>query len=431
MADLRRERADAAGLRLRLGLRDLDQLAALGRLGVARGEHALLLGHGLRARLVGGGLRLGLELRLLGDGDGALLLGELDGLAPLDLEGFDLALARDPVLLDRALGGDARALDHLAGLDLRALGLLLLDRLLARHVGALPRARHLQLALLLQARVLEVAVDVERLALGVQVLVANLDHGVLLDVVPLLLARFDGLGEARQALGVEGVRGVEEFHRGLVELGERDRLELETVLQQVGGHHGAHALHVLAALLVHLLHGHLRGHRAERVDELALHQLLQELRLHGALTERLRRRRDRLRGRLHPHVELRGDVHAHAVLGDDRALAAPGDLEAERVHVHRDHLVDDRQHERAAVQHDALPTEAGAHERPLLRGAQIEPVEQPRDDRDDRRDDDEGQDEHSDLGPSHDTFSLPMRLNARVVSVNAVSVGRRSMLEAP
>src|SRR2546421_706581 len=102
----------------------------------------------------------------------------------------------------------------------RPLGLLILLRLLASDVGALRRPLHLQLAGLLQARVLEVTVDVERLPLGVQVLVADLDHGVLLDVVALLLARLDGLRQPRQALGVEGVRRVEELHRCLVELGE-------------------------------------------------------------------------------------------------------------------------------------------------------------------------------------------------------------------
>src|SRR6266513_2831620 len=97
MADLRRQRVDAA--RLRLGL--------------------------------------GLELRLLGDGDGPLLLGELDRHAPLDLERLDLPLARDALLLDSALGDDARAVHRLARLDLRPLGLLILLRLLARDVGAL------------------------------------------------------------------------------------------------------------------------------------------------------------------------------------------------------------------------------------------------------------------------------------------------------
>jgi hypothetical protein len=185
---------------------------------------------------------------------------------------------------------------------------------------------------------------------------------------------------------------------------------------------------------VHLLHGHLGGHRAQRVDELALHELAQHLGLHGALPERLGGGGDGLRPGLHPDVELGGDVHTHAVLGDEGALAAPRHLQAQRVHVHGDHLVDDRQHQGAAVQHDLLAAEAGPHEGTLFRGAQVEPVEQPDDDRHQGGDDDEGQEELSELGAGHDTFSfgrMPMRLNMRVVSVKAISVGRRSMLDAP
>src|SRR5687767_6331666 len=177
----------------------VHQPAALGELSLARSEDLLLLRHRLRPRLVGGRLRRGLQLGMLGDGDRALLLGELDGLAPPDLELLDPALAADALLLHRALGDDARTIDRLARLDLGALGLLLLLRLLARHIRALRGALYLELALLRKACVLELAVDVERLALGVEVLVADLDHRVLLDVVPLLLPRLDRLGEARQA----------------------------------------------------------------------------------------------------------------------------------------------------------------------------------------------------------------------------------------
>ena len=46
-------------------------------------------------------------------------------------------------------------------------------------------------------------------------------------------------GERGQALGVEGVRGVEELHVGLVETGQRHRLQLEPVLDvEVGTGHG-------------------------------------------------------------------------------------------------------------------------------------------------------------------------------------------------
>ncbi len=169
-------------------------------------------------------------------------------------------------------------------------------------------------------------------------------------------------------------------------------------------------------------------------------QLLQRVGLHRALAERLGGRGDGVDGRLDADVELGDDVDPHPVLGDERALAAARDLEPQRVHVDRDHLVDDRQHERAAVHHHLLSAEAGAHERPLLGRAQIQPVQEPDDDRDDDRDADEPQDERSELGAGHDCFLLasvtgfPWRriaLNRRVVSVSAASVGSRSMLEAP
>ena len=109
----------------------------------------------------------------------------------------------------------------------------------------------------------------------------------------IFLRRSISLGQARQALGIEGVRRVEELHVGLVGAGERHRLQLEAVLQQVLGDRLLHAPHIVAALLVHLLHRDLGGDRAQHVDELALEQLAQRLRLHGALAQRLRRVGDR------------------------------------------------------------------------------------------------------------------------------------------
>ena len=152
---------------------------------------------------------------------------------------------------------------------------LLALRPLGGHLGALARARDLDLALLRQPRVLAFAVDLERELLGLEVLVADRDQRVLLDVVALLLALLDLLGQPRQALGVEGVARVEELHAGLVELGQRRGFELEAVLGQVLGHRLAHPPDVGAALLVQLLHRHLGRGGAQRVDELALDQLLQ------------------------------------------------------------------------------------------------------------------------------------------------------------
>jgi hypothetical protein len=65
-----------------------------------------------------------------------------------------------------------------------------------------------------------VLLDRELLARGIEVLGAHQDFRVLLHVVALLAAGFGLLGEARQALGVEGVVGVEELLVGLVEAGQ-------------------------------------------------------------------------------------------------------------------------------------------------------------------------------------------------------------------
>ena len=346
-------------------------------------------------------MRHRLRARLLGDGDRALLLGRLDRPAAFDLELLDLAFLGDALLLECALRGDARLLDRLARQDLGALSLLVAVGPLARHVGALGGALGLDILLLGEPRMLERAIDLQRLPLCVEILVADLDHRVLLDVVPDLLAPLDLLGEPRQALGVEGVRRVEELHGGLVELGERYGLELQAVLQQVLGDDAAHPLDVVATPLVHLLHGHLGRHGAQCIDELALDQFAQRIGLHGALAERLGSVGDGVVGRLDADVELAYHVDAHAVAGDERLVAAARHLEPERVHVDRDDLVHDRQHEGAAVHHHLLPGQAGAYEGALLGRAQVEPVEQPDDDRHDDGDDDQGQDKDAELGSAH------------------------------
>ena len=237
-----RRAGQAQGLALgRLARADqLDRLLPLGHLDLARGEHLLLGGDCVGPRRVGGCLGDALRLAFLRDRDRPLLLGELERHAPLDLGGLDSALLADSLLLDRLLGADPRRVDRLLGRDLRALALLLALRPLGLQLGALAGAGDLDLALLAEARVLALAVDLERELFRLEVLVADRDQRVLLDVVPLLLALLDRLGQPRQALGVEGVARVEELHAGLVELGQRHRFELEAVLGQVLGHRLAH-----------------------------------------------------------------------------------------------------------------------------------------------------------------------------------------------
>ena len=375
------------------------QLLGDARLGgrLARGDVGLL--HRARAIdlaalgvLVLGDARLGQDallgdpglLDLLAGGD----LGLLDRALALDLALADLALGGDAGLADRLLVGDAGLLDLLAGGDLGSLGLGVAQRPLARQLGALDGAADLDVALLVEAGGLALALDVEGLLLGLQVAGADADHRVLLDVVPELAAVLDLADQLGQAFGVEAVGGIEELQVGLVEVGERHGLELEAVLGQCLGGGGLDALQVGAPLLVHLHHGHLGGDRAQRRDELAGQQRVQPLLLHGAPAQRRGGQRHRVPRRRDAHVEVGVDVDAHAVLGDERVVLGARHAHLQHVHVDRRDVVDDRQHEGAAVDHHPFAHEAGADERHLLGGAPVQPVDQIDDDRnrDDRHD---------------------------------------------
>jgi hypothetical protein len=195
--------------------------------------------------------------------------------------------------------------------------------------------------------------------------------------------------------------GLKNSIAGLVELGQRCGFELQAVLGQVFGHRLAHAFDVGAALLVQFFHRHLGRGGAQRVDELAFDQFLQLVGLHRAQAQGLRRGGHRIGLRRHAHVELGDHVHAHAVLGDQRLVAAACHLQPQRVHVHRDHVVHDGQHEGAAVDHHLLPAQAGAHEGALLAAAQVQPVQQPDGDGHDDGHDDQAEDEAAELRAGH------------------------------
>ena len=137
----------------------------------------------------------------------------------------------------------------------------------------------------------------------------------------------------------------------------------------------AHLVGIVAALLVHLLERHLRRHHAHGRSELALQQAADAVFLQRAPAERLRGGGDSRRRGADAHEEFGDDVDAHAVAGDERAVVAPRHLDAHDVHVDRRDLVQHRNDEGAAVDHDLFAQEAGAHERRLLGGAAIEPAQ--------------------------------------------------------
>ena len=210
----------------------------------------------------------------------------------------------------------------------------------------------------------------------------------LLDVVAQLAALLDVLDQPRQAFRVQAVRRVEEMKVGMVEIGDRDGFELEAVLRQRRGGGLLDPRDIVAALLVHLLHRHFGGDRAQGGDEFARQKGVQPFGFERATAEGGGGDRNRLAGRLHADIEVGFHVDAHPIARDQRVAFLAHDLHRQHVHVDRRVIVDEGQHESAAVDHHPLAEEAGAHEGGFLRGPVIEPV----DHIDDHHDDDDRDD---------------------------------------
>ena len=219
---------------------------------------------------------------------------------------------------------------------------------------------------------------------------------------------FDVLDQLGQALGVEAVRRIEEFEVGLVEIGDRHRLRARG--RSAPGLPGADSLtRVTYSPRRSCISSIVISEATERSAETNLPESSASSvgDVHGAPAERGGGDGHRLRRRRHPHIELRLDVDAHAVLGDERVVAIAHHLHAQHVHVDRRDLVNEREHEGAAVDHHFFAEQAGAHEGELLRGTAVEPVHEIDDDRDDDDRDDQPDDQATKDGDGHLTPSRP------------------------
>ncbi len=254
------------------------------------------------------GLGLGNLHGLAGEGDRVLAFGDGDRRAPRDVERLLVAGAVDALRFEGEFEGDLLPLDLLAGLELRlldgrtagdlALGDLLLaedagfreclllgdaDLLrrpgrgdagflglkfercaLAGQLGPLEGAAQLDLALLVEPGIFVFAIDLEHTAVGFEVLGADLDHRLLFDEVAGLAPLLDRLRQLGQTLGVEGVRGIEEFEPRLIDVDEGDVLEFEPVHGERVAREFVDAGHEGDALLVDLFERHLRRRGAQR-----------------------------------------------------------------------------------------------------------------------------------------------------------------------
>ncbi len=370
-----------------------------------------------------------------------------DRLRSSDLAPPDLDIRGDPRFGNAALVGDTRTLDSLARRDLRRFSLRFALGTLLGQQRPLLSATELDVAFLFEARLFARAIDFQRLLLGFEVAGADLDRCVLLDVIAQLTPGFNVLDEDGETLGIESVRRIEELETRLVDVENSDGLEFESVARQVDFHRLAYALDVDGAVLVHPAHVHRGSGSPHRAFELAGEQSVQALGFERSASKRRGSHRDCGALGLNAHIEFRFDVDAHPVLGDQRLAGDARHLERQGVHVDRRDLMDHRPNERAAVDDDFFTEEPSPDERDLLGGAAVEPLQNPEDDGDHHHRYDEPEDQLADhfSGNGHVRSSLAyslggywpprpwraMRLNMRVCSVRAISVGRRSIDDAP
>ena len=237
-------------------------------------------------------------------------------------------------------------------------------------------------ALLRQFRLALGAFDRQRGLPGDKILLRDVHLGGADDLVALLLALLGDLGQGREAVGVEEIGRIEVLDVALVEPGQRNQFELKSVVLDVGADRVLHRLDEGRALLLKLLEIHGGRDRTKPVDEFRLDQFAQFGGVIGAVAERLRGKRDRGHVGFDANVEFGADIDAHAVLGDQRIRTAAGDFQPQRLEIDRGRGMENRKHQRAAVEHHLLAAEAGADIGFVTRRTPVESREDEADDKD-------------------------------------------------
>jgi hypothetical protein len=196
-------------------------------------------------------------------------LGFLDGARARDLLLADVALGGDPRLADGALVRNTGLLDVLPGLDLSLLCLRVAGGSLTGDLRTLDRALDLDLALLLQpaaslSRSMSRACrSASRLRVRMRIIEScsmslrsfrRSSISSMIRVRPSASKRLDGLKNCRSVWS-RSVSATDSSCKAVLVQRLRGRV--------------LHALDIDAALLVHLLHGHLGRDGAKRRDELA------------------------------------------------------------------------------------------------------------------------------------------------------------------
>ena len=195
--------------------------------------------------------------------------------------------------------------------------------------------------------------------LGFKVFGFNRQVGILFDFVAFFAAAFDGFGQFGQTFRVKRILRVEELKAGLVEAGQGNGFEFETVFEQVFAHDLLHFLNEINTFFVQLFHRHFGGNGAQGINEFTFDEVFQLIGGHGFHTQRLCGGRNALGAGFDADVKFSHHVNAHTVAGNQCLLGSTAHFKAQCIHVDGDDFVQHGQHHRTAVHDDFFATETG------------------------------------------------------------------------
>ena len=336
------------------------RFGTLGAFGFAYGNHALFFTNGGGAGFVGFGFGFGFGTRFFSNGDGAVLLGQLDGFAAFNLCLLNSLGFADVFVFNVAFGGNAFQIHFAFGGNFRFFCFTFFLGFLFGDAGFLFSTAYRDFTLLFEFGVFFFARDFQALLLGFKIFGFDCQVGVLFDFVTFFAAAFDGFGQFGQTFRVKGVLRVKELKAGLVEAGQGNGFEFETVFKQIFAYDLLHFLNEINTFFVQLFHRHFGGNGAQGIDEFTFDEVFQLIGRHGFHTQRLCGSRNALGARFNADVKFRHHVNAHTVAGNQRLLGSAAHFKAQCIHVDGDDFVQHRQHHCTAVHDDFFATKTGA-----------------------------------------------------------------------
>ena len=251
------------------------------------------------------------------------------------------------------------------------------------------RAGNLDFPLLGDHRLFFLAADGQLALGGIQLALPHGHFGIRLDRGAFLLVDGDDFRQTPHPQRVEGVVFIERMKRRLVDARQRHRFQHQAVLGQIVLQCVRHLAGKGAAVVLQFVHRVARSNRQHGIDQLAFQRFRQIIGTEGFSRQRLRGGGHTFARGHHPDIEFRRHVDAKTVLGDDRLRPQPLDFQLGGPHVDFGHLVQKRQRDAAAIQHDTLAPCPGAHHADFAGGLAVISVE--KQDHQDRHDDQDDQ----------------------------------------